>query len=221
MADEQSIQLLAPCIQLWQQNLCIPPASSWIEQIIVCVQQHNARVPWCTRESRQMFTVCRRHRDCCQQRGRTNTQHRSNISANTENKTVTLDVKVRVLIPETLFLCRSITTNGITPLKDRIDKFLKNLKLPTSVKSLQWYIGSVQFYRQYIPKLAKKLVPLYKLLQKAVKFALKQVHKDAMFDINDNLTRAAKQSLRLPVPDKQLVIMCDASEYTSGYVLLI
>ena len=69
--------------------------------------------------------------------------------------------------------------------------------------------------------LAEKLVPLYKVLQKDVKFALTQVHKDAIFDINQNLARAAKLSLRLPLPDKQLVIMCDASEHAAGYVLLI
>ena len=36
--------------------------------------------------------------------------------------------------------------------------------------SLQRYIGLVQLYRQYIPSLAEKLVPLYKLLQKDVKY---------------------------------------------------
>ena len=123
--------------------------------------------------------------------------------------------------PKIEFLGRSITTKGIAPLADRIDDFLKKLKLPTSVKSLQRYIGFVQFYRQYIPKLAEKLVPLYRLLQKDVKFAMMQVHKDAIFDINENLARAAKLSLRLPLPDKQLVIMCDASEHAAGYVLLI
>ena len=123
--------------------------------------------------------------------------------------------------PKIEFLGRSITTEGVAPLEKRIDDFLKKLKLPTSVKSLQRYIGFVQFYRQYIPKLAEKLVPLYKLLQKDVKFEMTQVHKDAIFDINENLARAAKLSLRLPLPDKQLVIMCDASEHAAGYVLLI
>ena len=61
-------------------------------------------------------------------------------------------------------------------------------------------------------------MPLFKLLQKDVKFELTQVHKDAMFDIDENLANAA---LRLPLPDKQLVIMCDASEHAVGYVLLI
>ena len=123
--------------------------------------------------------------------------------------------------PKIEFFGRSITTKWIAPLEDKIDKFLNNLKLPTLVKSLQRYIGFVQFYRQYIPMLAEKLVPLYKLLQKNVKFALTQVHKDAIFDINQNLARAAKLSLRLPLPDKQLVIMCDAIEHAAGYLLLI
>ena len=123
--------------------------------------------------------------------------------------------------PETEFLGRSITTKGNAPIEDKIDKFLKNTKLPTPVKSLQRYIGFVQFYRQYIPRPAEKLVPLYKLLQKDVKYDLTQIHKDAIFDINDNLANAAKMSLRLPLPDKQLVIMCDTSEHAAGYVLLI
>ena len=89
--------------------------------------------------------------------------------------------------PKIEFLGRSITTKGIAPLEDKIDKFLNNLKTPTSVKSLQRYIGFVQFYRQYIPMLAEKLVLLYKLLQKDIKFTLTPVHKDAIFDINQNL----------------------------------
>ena len=123
--------------------------------------------------------------------------------------------------PEIEFLGRSITTKGIAPIEDKLDKFLKNIKLPTSVKSLQRYIGFVQFYRQYIPRLAEKQVPLYKLLRKDVKYELTQIHKDAIFDINENLANAAKMSRRLPLPDKQLVIMCDASEHAAGYVLLI
>ena len=123
--------------------------------------------------------------------------------------------------PKIEFLGRSITSKGVAPLEERVDKFLKNMKLPTSVKSLQRYIGFVQFYRQYIPNLAEKLVPLYKLLQKDVTFSLTQVHKDCIFDINENLAKAAKLSLRLPLSDKQLVIMCDASEHAAGYVLLI
>ena len=118
--------------------------------------------------------------------------------------------------PEVELFGRSITTKGIAPIEEKISE-----EHQTSVKSLQRDIGFVQFYRQYIPRVAEKLVPLYKLLQKDVKYELAQIHKDAIFDINENLTNAAKISLRLPLPDKQLVIMCDASEHTPGYVLVI
>ena len=119
------------------------------------------------------------------------------------------------------FLGRNIISKGVAPIADKIDKFLKTIKTPTSVKSLQRYIGFVQLYRQYIPRLAKKLTPMYKLLQKNIKFQLTQQHKDLIFEINENLAKAAKLSLRLPLPDKQLVIMCDASEHAAGYDLLI
>ena len=62
--------------------------------------------------------------------------------------------------PEIELLGRSITSKGIVPNEDKIDKFLKNIKVPKSVKSLQRYIGFVQFYRQCIPRLTKKLVLL-------------------------------------------------------------
>ena len=89
-------------------------------------------------------------------------------------------------------LGRSITTKGMAPIEEKINKFLKNIKLPTPVNSLQRYIGFVEFYRQYIPRLAEKLVPLYKLLQKEVKYELTQKHKNEIFDINENFANAAK-----------------------------
>ena len=46
------------------------------------------------------------------------------------------------------------------------------------------------------------------------------VDKDVIFDINESLLKATKLSLKLPLPDKQLIIMCDASEHAAGYVLL-
>ena len=66
---------------------------------------------------------------------------------------------------------------------------------------------------------SSKTCTQFKLLQKEVTFSLTQVHKDSVFDINQNLAKAAKLSLHL-ILDKQLVIMCDASEHAAGYVLL-
>ena len=104
--------------------------------------------------------------------------------------------------PKIDFLGKTISSKVIAPIESKVDSFLKKMKLLTSVKSLQRYIGFVQFYRQCIPRLAEKLVPLYTLLQKDTKFELKQSHKDSIFEINENLAKAAKLSLRLPLLDK-------------------
>ena len=58
------------------------------------------------------------------------------------------------------------------------------------------------------------------MIKKDVPFRLSQQHKDAIFEINESLLKATKVSLKLPLPDKQLAIMCDASEHAAGYVLL-
>ena len=73
----------------------------------------------------------------------------------------------------------------------------------------------------YIPSQANKTCCLQELITKDVPFKLEQQHKDAIFEINESLLKANKVSLKLLLPDKQLVIMGDASEHTVGYVLLI
>ena len=65
--------------------------------------------------------------------------------------------KCRLAQAKVEFLGKLISSEGITPLSAKVDKFLKNLKPPTTVKSLQRYIGFVNFYRNYMPKLGNKL----------------------------------------------------------------
>ena len=212
-------------IQIWQHNFHIPPACTRVEQVSVCVQPRICTI----REDLEALA----NADKCAQYDNDIGTASINVDELIFNiETVIHQIKKAGLKfsmskcafghTKTEVLGKIITiTKGILSLGARIYKFLKNLKLPTSVKSLQLYIGFVQFYRQYIPKLAEKLIQLYKLLQKDVKIALTQVHKNEIFDINESLTGAAKLSLRLPLPDKQLVIICDASEQAAGYVLLV
>ena len=119
------------------------------------------------------------------------------------------------------YLGKTISSTGIAPIEKRVTDYLTKLKPPNSVKALQRYLGFVNFYRSYIPRLADKTCCLQELIKKDVPFKLNQQHKDAIFEINESLLKATKVSLKLPLPDKQLVIMCDASEHAAGYVLLI
>ena len=105
------------------------------------------------------------------------------------------------------FLGITINNQGIAPLLEKVERFLTNLKLPIPVKSLQSYTGFVHLFRQYIPKLVKKHIPLYQLIQNNTKSQLTQVHEDAIFNINGNIAKIVKLSLRLPLPNQQLVTM--------------
>ena len=69
--------------------------------------------------------------------------------------------------------------------------------------------------------MADKTAVLHELIKKDTTFKLEQRHKEVIFDITESLLKATKLSLKLPLPDKQLVIMCDASEHAAGYVVLI
>ena len=119
------------------------------------------------------------------------------------------------------YLVKTISSTGIAPIEKRVTDFLTKLKPPNSVKALQCYLGFVNFFRTYIPRLADKTCCLQELIKKDVTFKLEQQHNDAIFEINESLLKATKLSLRLPLPDKQLVIVCDANEHAASYVLLI
>ena len=62
-------------------------------------------------------------------------------------------------VQEVDFLGRTITTNGVAPQKHKMAKFLEKVKFPRSKKALQRYIGFLNYYRNYIPRLAERLTP--------------------------------------------------------------
>ena len=119
------------------------------------------------------------------------------------------------------YLGKLISSTGIAPIEKRITDYLKKLKPLNSVRALQRYLGFVSFYRSYIPRLADTTAVLHELPKKDADFKLEQRHKDVIYDINESLLKAAMLSLKLALPEKHSVLMCDASEHAAGYVLLI
>lgn len=67
------------------------------------------------------------------------------------------------------YLGHTIDENGLHPTEEKIN-YIKNSPRPTDVTSLRTFLGMVNYYQQFIPNLASKLNPLYKLLQKDIKF---------------------------------------------------
>ena len=61
-------------------------------------------------------------------------------------------------VTEIEFLRRTITPHGVAPQDHIIQKFLTNIRFAKSKKQVQRYIGFVNYYRPYIPRLSEKLL---------------------------------------------------------------
>ena len=63
-------------------------------------------------------------------------------------------------------LGRTITPEFVNPQKERFANFLENAIFPKSKKALQRYLGFLNYYRNYIPRLSEKIVTFFQLLKK-------------------------------------------------------
>ena len=119
------------------------------------------------------------------------------------------------------FLGRIISSEGVSPQAHKIQNFLNKLRFPKSKKALQRYLGFVNYYRNYFPRLAEKLNPFYKLLKTEVPINITSELKETIDSVNKALSDACELALKQPIPGKQLVLMTDASFRSAGYALMI
>ena len=119
------------------------------------------------------------------------------------------------------FLGRTISPEGILPQARKIQNFLDKLRFPKSKKALQRYLCFVNYYRNYIPRMAEKLHPFYKLPETEVPINITSELKETFDSVNKALSDACALALKQPIPGKQLVLMTDASFRSAGYALMI
>ena len=82
---------------------------------------------------------------------------------------------------------------------------------------MQKYIGFVNYYRNYIPRLLEKLIGLYELLKADTKITISEKLVDNSKKVNANQAKACGLALRQPVAGKQYVLLMDASFRAPGY----
>ena len=119
------------------------------------------------------------------------------------------------------FLGRTISSEGVLPQSHKIQNFLNKLRFPKSKKVLQRCLGFINYYRNYVPRMAEKLNPFYKLLKAEVPINITSDLKETFDSVNKALSDACQLALKQPIPGKQLVLTTDASFRSAGYALMI
>lgn len=113
------------------------------------------------------------------------------------------------------YLGHYISKDGISkgPKADAIT----NMPAPTNVSSLRSFLGQVQFYNKFLPRLSTTLEPLYRLTKKDVKWQWASAEQTAFQQIKEAL--CADTVLVHFDPSLPVGISCDASEVGVGSVL--
>ena len=117
------------------------------------------------------------------------------------------------------FLGHYVTSSGVQPLQSRVES-ITNFPRPRSNKSLQEYLGMLNFYRRFVPHAAAMLLPLYELVNvKGDEFeAAWTTRHDEHFQCSkDALARATY--LAHPSATAETCINTDASDTAVGAVL--
>ena len=115
------------------------------------------------------------------------------------------------------FLGRTISLEQTSSQAGKIQNIPGKRRFPKSKRPLQRGLGFVNYYINFVPRIAKKLNPLYKLLKAEVPFNSTPEMKETFDSVNKALSEALKQ----PISRKRPVLMTDASFRRAGFILMI
>lgn len=114
------------------------------------------------------------------------------------------------------YLGHIIENNTVRPIKDNLVS-IHNFPTPKTQKNTREFLGKINFYHEYIPKISTILDPLHRLLRKNVKF-------DWLEDCEKSFVEIKKLLCNQPVleifdKDQPIKIYTDASIEGMGAIL--
>jgi hypothetical protein len=115
------------------------------------------------------------------------------------------------------FLGHMVSETGITPLPKHVTA-IQEFPAPTSIKQLQQFLGMVNFYRRFLPRIAATLQPLTDLLRGNPK-TLEWTASAADAFTAAKAALVAAVPLSHPAPGATLALAVDASDTHVGGVL--
>lgn len=115
------------------------------------------------------------------------------------------------------YLGHKIDENGIHPTEDKIEA-IRNAPSPTNVKQLRSFLGSVNYYEKFIPKLHSMCSGLHKLTSTHSRWNWTQNEEEIFQKVK---TVLSSTDTVVPYDEtKEVVLHCDASEDGLGSVLM-
>ena len=120
------------------------------------------------------------------------------------------------ILPPRDYLGHTISAKGLRPSLAKVQA-ITEVSQPTNVIQLKAFLGLVNYYAKFLPDLATKLAPLYKLL--------KQDAKWKWLDQQEQSFQEVKQLLSTPNilvhfdDRKPIVVACDVSPFSIGAML--
>ena len=125
--------------------------------------------------------------------------------------------KCRFGLPEVEFLGHRVSAAGVEPLIRHVSA-IQDFSPPNSVLQLQRFLGMINFYRRFLPNIAKTLKPLTTALKGSPKLFVWSKSMNAAFSAaKQALIRATR--LNHPNPSAELSLAVDASDTHVGAVL--
>lgn len=124
-------------------------------------------------------------------------------------------------VSELSFLGHLISEKGTKPLPNKVEPIL-NYPQPQTVKDLQRFLGVLNFFRRFLPKIAQHQVHLTSYLKGAKKNDKTKLEwsKEAELDFKNCKELIANAVLLAhPKPDAQLILQVDASDFALGGTL--
>lgn len=125
--------------------------------------------------------------------------------------------KSEFLRKEVEFLGHVVTTEGVKPNPKKVEA-VKNWPLPKTPKELKSFLGTISYYRRFIPGFAKLAKPMTNMLRgKNKSIATNPEYENAFAQLKNIMS--SDLLLSYPDFDEPFILTTDASNYAIGAVL--